>query len=39
MMSGNRISIGSLDLNCDFKNITAQLNSIVEEHFGLQIKQ
>lgn len=34
-MSGNKISVRTLDLNCDFFEITTQLNSIVEEHFGL----
>lgn len=33
-MSGNRITIKTLDLNCDFSEISAQLNAIVEEHFG-----
>ena len=32
-MSGNKISVRTLDLNCPFKEITAQLDSIVEEHF------
>ena len=33
-MSGNRISVKTLDLNRDFKQITAQLNSIVNDHFS-----
>lgn len=33
-MSGNRISVRTLDLNCEFSEITAQLNKIVENHFG-----
>lgn len=34
-MSGNRISIKTLDLNCEFKEIADQLDSIVEDYFGL----
>lgn len=34
-MSGNKISVRTLDLNLDFTGIAAQLNEIVEEHFGL----
>ncbi len=37
-MSGNQISVRTLDLNSDFKNIAAQLNGIVEEHFHLPKK-
>jgi 5-methylcytosine-specific restriction enzyme subunit McrC len=33
-MSGNQISVRTLDLNRDFCEITHQLNSIAEEHFG-----
>jgi len=33
-MSGNKISVRTLDLNRDFSEIAAQLNAIVEEHFG-----
>ena len=32
-MSGNKISVRTLDLNRDFSEIAAQLNTIVEEHF------
>lgn len=32
-MSGNRISVRTLDLNKDFVNIALQLDSIVTEHF------
>lgn len=32
-MSGNKISVRTLDLNQDFSQITKQLESIVEEHF------
>ena len=32
-MSGNRISVKTLDLNRDFSEIAAQLNAIVEDHF------
>ena len=34
-MSGNKISVRTLDLNCDFVDIAAQLSTIVEEHFGI----
>ncbi len=34
-MSGNQISVKTLDLNRDFSEIAAQLNAVVEEHFGL----
>ena len=33
-MSGNRIAVRTLSLNCSFKEIAIQLDSIVEEHFG-----
>jgi len=33
-MSGNRISVKTLDLNQKFSQIAAQLNAIMEEHFG-----
>ena len=33
-MSGNKISVRTLDLNRDFSEIAAQLNTIVEEHFS-----
>lgn len=32
-MSGNKISVKTLDLNREFKEIAGQLNEIVEEHF------
>ena len=32
-MSGNKISVCTLDLNCPFKEIAAQLDNIVKEHF------
>ena len=32
-MSGNQISVKTLDLNCDFSEIAAQLNTIVDNHF------
>jgi 5-methylcytosine-specific restriction enzyme subunit McrC len=32
-MSGNKISVKTLDLNCEFSVITAQLNQIVEAYF------
>lgn len=34
-MSGNKISVKTLDLNCDFSEIASQLNRIVEQHFGI----
>lgn len=33
-MSGSKISVRTLDLNREFSEIAAQLNAIVEEHFG-----
>ena len=36
-MSGNRISVKTLDLNCEFKVIAKQLNAIAEEFFGVVI--
>lgn len=33
-MSGNKISVKTLDLNRDFSEIAAQLNAIVTEHFS-----
>ena len=35
-MSGNKISVKTLDLNLDFSEIAAQLNTIVDKHFGQQ---
>ena len=35
-MSGNRISVKTLNLNRDFSEIANQLNSIVDEHFQTQ---
>lgn len=32
-MSGNKISVKTLDLNCDFAQIAAQLDSIVDDYF------
>lgn len=34
MMSGNRISVKTLDLNLEFDEIRKQLDGIVDEHFG-----
>ncbi len=34
-MSGNKISVRTLDLNCEFAEVAAQLDSIVKEHFEL----
>lgn len=36
-MSGNQISVKTLDLNQEFSEIAKQLNRIVEDHFGLLI--
>lgn len=33
-MSGNKISVKTLDLDCDFERIAEQLDTIVEEFFG-----
>lgn len=33
-MSGNRIAVHTLNLNCDFSEIVHQLGKIVEEYFG-----
>lgn len=33
-MSGNKISVKTLDLNCEFQVIANQLNAIAEEYFG-----
>lgn len=30
MMSGNRINVKTLDLNCEFHDIAAQLNAIAD---------
>lgn len=32
-MSGNTISVQTLDLNCDFEKIAEQLDAIAEEYF------
>ena len=34
-MSGNKISVKTLDLNCDFSEIAVQLNKIVDSHFRI----
>lgn len=39
MMSGNRISVKTLDLNIAFNNIADQLNRIAELYFGEVIKK
>lgn len=33
-MSGNQISVKTLNLNCDFQEIATQLNKISEDHFS-----
>lgn len=37
MMSGNKITVKTLDLNCDFSEISSQLNSFVRDYFGIII--
>jgi 5-methylcytosine-specific restriction enzyme subunit McrC len=34
-MSGNKISVKSLDMNSDFEKIKEQLDAIVREHFEM----
>lgn len=34
-MSGNKISVKTLDLNVDFSKIKSQLNKIIEDHFEI----
>lgn len=36
-MSGNRISVGTLDLNQEFCKIRARLNGIIKKHFDIDI--
>ena len=36
-MSGNKISVRTLDLNLEFAEIAAQLNAIATAHFGLGV--
>lgn len=38
-MSGNEITVRTLDLNCDFNEIAAQLNRIVAEYFELAVQE
>lgn len=38
LMSGNRISVSTLDLNCEFTIIAEQLNSIVKKHFAENVE-
>ena len=35
-MSGNKISVKTLDLNRDFSEIASQLNAIVSENFNIE---
>ena len=37
MMSGNNISVKTLDLNSNFTDIAAQLNKIAEDYFGIVV--
>lgn len=34
LMSGNKISVKTLDLNSDFSEIAAQLNAVIEDNFS-----
>lgn len=36
-MSGNRIGVETLDLNCDFSNIAGQLNRIAHNYLGVEV--
>lgn len=38
-MSGNKISVKTLDLNQEFSEIQNQLHKIVKDHFGISIRQ
>lgn len=38
-MSGNKISVKTLDLNTDFSEITAQLNRLAESYFGANVQK
>jgi 5-methylcytosine-specific restriction enzyme subunit McrC len=35
-MSGNKISVNTLDLDCDFAEIASQMNKIIELHFKIR---
>lgn len=37
-MSGNKISVQTLDLDCEFADVAAQLNAVAVEHFGDTIR-
>lgn len=37
VMSGNKISVKTLNLNREFKLIAAQLDKIAEDHFGKEM--
>lgn len=36
-MSGNKIYVQTLDLNCEFKSVAKQLNTIIKKHFKIDI--
>lgn len=38
LMSGNQISVKTLDLNQEFSEIAKQLNQIVKDHFGIELE-
>lgn len=39
LMSGNKISVKTLDLNCEFSRIAEQLNKIIEQYFDIKKEQ
>ena len=39
LMSGNKISVKTLDLNCEFSQIAEQLNKIIEQYLGIKKEQ
>lgn len=38
-MSGNQISVKTLDLNCEFRELAQRLNSVAEKYFGVLASQ
>lgn len=39
LMSGNKISVKTLDLDCEFSQIAEQLNKIIEQYLGIKKEQ
>lgn len=39
VMSGNKISVKTLDLDCEFSQIAEQLNKIIEQYLGIKKEQ